>query len=294
MAVKVKKKVAAAKKQEPGDAEQAIRRTGELKRVMLPIEMLEVSKLNPNEMSDAEFNLLYDNIRRAGITDPVLVRKLSETRYRIIGGAHRFKVAQLMEFKQVPCTVVDDKSFTEDEEKYQMVRHNVIHGKLSPQKFLQLYQSLSKKYSEEVAAESFGFVSVEEFRRLIKSTAAALPKEMQEQFKEAAKELKTIDDLAKLLNHMFSTYGDTLSFGYMIFDFGGKDSVWLRMEGRTRGNFDKIATNCKNSSKAVDHVIAGLLEHAVADKELLASLVGKAKVVKLKKDAPVPTLDFLS
>ena len=292
MAVKVKK-TAAAKKQEPGDAEQAIRRTGELKRVMLPVEQLEISKLNPNEMSDAEFNLLYDNIRRTGMTDPILVRKMSATSYRIIGGAHRFKVAQLMEFKEVPCTVVDAKDFTEDEEKYQMVRHNVIHGKLSPQKFLQLYESLSKKYSEEVAAESFGFVSVEEFKRLIKSTADSLPPEMQEQFKEAAKELKTIDDLAKLLNHLFSTYGDTLPFGYMIFDFGGKESVWLRLETKARVNFDKIAANCKKNSKAADHVIAGLLEHAVANKDLLDSLVQKAKTVKFKNDAPAPTLDFL-
>jgi len=276
------------------DGTQARNKTEALVRRMLPIKMLEPSSYNPNEMSDAQFNLLYDNIRKVGITDPILVRSVGKDRYRIVGGAHRYKVAEMMGFKEVPCTVLDGKDFSEDEEKFQMVRHNVIHGKMSPRKFMELFQSLSKKYSDEVAAESFGFASEEEFKRLIKTTAAGLPKEMQDQFKEAAKELKTIDELAKLLNHLFSTFGDTLPYGYMIFDFGGKESIWLRIEAKARGNFDRIAANCKLHGRALDHVMAGMLEFVVERKDVLESLTLKSKAVKLKSTAPVPTLDFLA
>lgn len=302
MAVSLKKKEtsknikgeSATPKATAADGAQARAKTEALERRMLPVKMLEPSSYNPNEMSDRQFNLLHDNIRKVGITDPILVRPIGKDRYRIVGGAHRYKVAEMLGFKEVPCTILNGKDFSEDEEKFQMVRHNVIHGKMSPRKFVELYQSLSKKYTEEVAAESFGFATEEEFRRLVKTTAAGLPQGMQEQFKEAAKELKSIEQLAKLLNHLFSTYGDTLPYGYMIFDFGGKESVWLRMEAKTRGNFDRIAANCKTHGRALDHVMAGLMEFAVERKDVLESLTLKAKVVKIKPNAPLPTLDFLS
>ena len=76
---------------------------------------------------------------------------------------------------------------------------------MNPKKFVQLYQSLSQKYSDEAAAEMFGFAEEEEFKKLVNATANALPPEMKQQFKEASKELKTIDDLTLLLNRLCST-----------------------------------------------------------------------------------------
>ena len=37
---------------------------------------------------------------------------------------------------------------------------------------------------------------------------------------------------------MFTKYGDTLPFGYMVFDHGGQRSVWLRIEGKTMNAID--------------------------------------------------------
>ena len=68
--------------------------------------------------------------------------------------------------------------------------------------------------------DAFGFAEEAEFKRLIAQTAKMLPdKELQEKFKEAAQEIKTVDGLSKLLNEMFTKYGDTLPHGYMIFDY---------------------------------------------------------------------------
>ncbi|MDH5184867.1 MAG: ParB/RepB/Spo0J family partition protein, partial [Gammaproteobacteria bacterium] len=203
-------------------------KTDNIKRGMMDRSKMHPNPLNPNEMQDKEFNLLCDNIQRVGLTDPILVIPHPEikTEFMIIGGEHRWRAADLLGIDSVPYTLIDDPDFNMDDQKFQIVRHNIIHGKMSASKFMDLYSSLSEEYEEDIAAELFGFTDEEEFRKLIKATASSLPKDMQSDFVQAAKDINTIDDLSKLLNHMFATYGDTLNHGYMIMDYGGKDSLW--------------------------------------------------------------------
>lgn len=239
----------------------AVAKTQALERVFLPVDKLEANELNPNEMSDSEFNMLVSNIEEMGITDPILVRPHPEKEglYRIVGGKHRWEVAKLLDFKEIPCTVVTDETFSEDKEKFQIVRHNIIHGKMSPQKFMKLYNSLTNEYSADAAAEMFGFVDEEEFQKLINQTAKSLPIELQQEFKDAAKEIKTIDDLSKLLNSMFARYGDSLPYGYMVVDYGGKHSFWLRMGPSGFGDMTRLGNRCKKEKRTLDSVFEELI-----------------------------------
>jgi hypothetical protein len=261
----------------------AIEKTKKLKRIDLPLEMLVPQEVNPNEMSDAEFNMLADNFEQVGFVDPIFVRgPLPDLggKYRIIGGKHRWDVAKLYDFDTVPCTVIDDPDFDGDAEKFQIVRMNVIKGKMSPKKFLELYQSLSDKYASEIAAEAFGFVHQEEFDKLVNQMSKSLPNEMQTQFKEAAKEIKTIDGLSTLLNSMFSKYGSTLPYGYMLLDFGGKDSVWIRMKGSDKKNLLGLAKSCMLEGVTLDSVLAGVLELLNAPSDMAATKMKKELLEK--------------
>lgn len=261
----------------------AVQKTKQLERVMLPVDKLSSNVLNPNKMSDAEFNLLYDNIERMGIVDPIFVRKIDSDSYRVIGGHHRLEVAKLLEFTEVPCTIIDDPSFSEDEEKFQVVRMNMIRGKLDPHKFVKLFESLQDTYAEDIVAECFGFSDDEEFQKILRQTKAKLPKDMQQAFDEGAKELKTIDGLSKLLNRLFATHGDTLPYGYMLIDFGSQDSVWLRMSSDTRKSLLKIGDRCKAEKRTMDDLLGGLISLAAAGKleaELL-QLIAKSKEVEI-------------
>ena len=230
----------------------AIEKTKSLTRQNLNINLLVPQEVNPNAMGDREFNLLCDNLSRVGFIDPVFVRPLEGGKYRIIGGYHRWKAAEVLGFEEVPCTIVSDPDFDGDLEKFQIVRMNMIRGKLSPEKFLKLYESLSSKYEDELLADSFGFADEEQFTKMVKQMSKSLPKEMQAQFTEAAKDMKTIDGLTKLLNSMFNKYGDTLPYGYMMVDFGGKDSVWLRMSTSDMGCFTAVAQKCVDRKRSVD------------------------------------------
>lgn len=268
-----------------------------ISRQMLAIELLVPNPHNPNEMSEKQFNLLYDNMEKMGFTDPILCRPHPEKEgfYRIIGGYHRWEVAKQLGYTEVPCTIITDPEFSEDEEKFQIVRHNIIGGKMDVAKFTKLVESLSGKYSNEVAAELFGFTSEEDFKKLVKSTVKSLPKEMQQEFKSAAKELKTIDELAKLLNHMFATYGDTLDHGYMIFEYGGYESIWLRQQTGQLKTFRAIASRVRDGKRSVDQVMTAVLQHlnSAEGEALLGKLIGDCPVVQVKEDAPYATLDFL-
>lgn len=269
-------------------------KTDSIIRKDIPVSLLDVNELNPNRMSDAEFNMLCDNFEKTGFTDALLVRALPNGRYRVVGGHHRLEAAKLYDFEEVPCTVITDPNFDDDAEAFQVVRMNVIRGKMTPDKFLKLYSTLSMRYTDEIMQEAFGFVEEEEFRKLIKSMSKALPQEHQAEYIEAASELKTIEGLSKLLNTMFTKYGDTLPYGYMVLDYGGKDSVWLRMGQNTKKAVQTIGTMCINENRTIDAIVGGVLQ-LIADGKLsneVLQLIAESPVVKIPENFKgLPTAD---
>src|SRR4029077_14760596 len=134
---------------------------------------------NPNKMKQRDFDLLCDNFNQTGWTDPILARpfdfkkmkslaKLPEDELlkamekegcllEIVGGHHRFDAAQYVGFEAGPVTVIMDPQFDEEKANFQLVRMNAIRGKLDPQAFFDLYNGLSKKYTDDVLQDAFGF-----------------------------------------------------------------------------------------------------------------------------------------
>lgn len=266
----------------------AVEKTKALQRLDLNIGDLVANPDNPNQMSDEEFNLLYDNIERIGIVDPILVRYV-EGKYKVVGGHHRLEVAKLQGFTKVPCTVILDPAFDEDQEKFQIVRMNMIRGKLNPSKFLEMYASLAPKYSDEILRDAFGFADKDEFLKLVRQTEKTLPSEMQKEFKKASAQIKTIDDLSKVLNGLFTKYGNSLDYGYMLIDFGGKDSIWLRMSNKTKDAILYIGgTVCRENARSMDSVMGSILQLIAAGEaeSLIAKAISMSKPIDLTGIAP--------
>lgn len=268
----------------------AVDKTDALVRVDLPLSRFVKDENNPNKMSQREFDLLVDNMQMTGFTDPVLGRPLDQERCAkllagksskaeraaaiindpelligITGGHHRYDAAEYLGFATAPVTIIVDPGFDDEASKFQMVRMNVIRGKMDPQKFFDLYNSLAGKYSDAIMADAFGFAEEAEFKRLITQTAKAFTDPtLQKKFKEAAAEIKTVDGLAKLLNQMFSMYGDTLPFGYMIFDHAGQRSMWLRVSNKTMASLGLIGELCVEQRRTVDDIVGYILRKAGA------------------------------
>lgn len=266
----------------------AVDKTKALKRVDLPVSQLVKQENNPNKMSKRGFDLLVDNIQRTGLSDPILVRPLNgsdgKMTYRIVGGHHRFDAAVYLGFEEVPCTIIDHDDFDADAEMFQIVRMNVIHGKLDPAAFLNMYQEVAEKYSDDILQDMFGFAETAEFQKLINQTAKSLPtKELQDKFKEAAKEIKTIDGLSKLLNQMFSKYGDTLPYGFMVLDHGGQRNVWLQISSKTLKAIDMIGDMCIDHSHTMDDVVGAIVQSIAKGefKEQMEKIMAAAPTVVL-------------
>jgi hypothetical protein len=264
----------------------ALEKTDSLERKDIAVTLLDKSPWNPNKMTQREFDLLVDNFQVTGFTDPLLVRPNKKGRYRIVGGHHRFDAAVYLGFKKVPCTIITDPAFDEEAEQFQMVRMNLIRGRMDPQKFFDLYSSVAGKYSDAILQEMFGFAEQAQFEALIKQTADSIQDPvLKEKFKEGAKEVKTIDGLAKLLNEIFTKYGDSLPYGFIVFDYGGQRSVWVETSAKTMKAFDVVGEICREQGRTIDDIV-GYLVQIIAQgkaKELVAEAVKASKPVVLPK-----------
>jgi len=267
-------------------------------RIWLPIHQLEPNPDNPNKMSPRAFDLLVDNIESKGMTEDIEVRRIGKDQYRIIGGHHRWGACEYLGWKEVPCIVNTDPDMTDEVENFQVVRMNMIHGKLDPTKFMAMYQKVSEKYSDEILAESFGFADEAEFAKLIKQTANTLPPELKSKFKEAAAEIKTVEDLATVLNELLFTYGNTVAYGYMIFDFNGKESVWVRMNPKDKVAAMKVGDLCRANSRMMDSVVSALFQLTQEEGDLgdsvRAHLLDVTHPEEIDLSATWPTQDQLN
>lgn len=248
----------------------------------ISIDLLEANELNPNKMTKRAFNNLVDNVAKMGITDAILVVDRGNGKYRIVGGHHRVEAAKVLGYVEIPCSIITDPNFDEDQEQFQLMRHNMIKGQLDPQAFVKLYESVQGKYSDDILADAFGFEEQAQLTALIKKTQKNLPPEMRSQFKEAAKEVKTIKDLSQLLNRLFNSYGDTLPYGFMFLDFGGKESIWLRMMQKDLNNLQDVYTAMRESGKTLDGVIRGFLQSIAKGENVDINTIIQA----------APTVDF--
>lgn len=254
-----------------------------LVREEVDVHLLDPNPMNPNKMGARAFDLLVQNMEKVGFTDPVLVRPEAGGRFRIVGGHHRVEAAKYLGYDTVPVTVIMDPNFTEEDEEMQLLRHNTIRGQLDPQKFVELYHKYAGKYGDDTLQEMMGFADEAEFQKLVKQTAQALPKELKKKFEEAAKEIKTVEGLAKLLNTLFTKYGDTLPYGYMVFDYASQQNVWIRVSSKTMNAFEVISTICVENSRTVDDLIGALVQSIAKGEqpELVKALIKASPKVEL-------------
>jgi len=189
---------------------------------------------NPNFQSDAVFNNLVDNISKIGMVEPIMVAPLRdedgaiiEGKYKIVSGEHRYFACKMLDYEEVPTIVQMD--FDDDAARFQLVRMNMLKGKLDPVKFTKLYNQMAEKYGEELTKELMGLVEEAAFKNLYLQVKKELSPEMQEKLEESKDDIKTVDDLSRVLNEMFSKYGDTLHQHFMVFQYGGKTHLWVQM-----------------------------------------------------------------
>ena len=116
----------------------------------------------------------------------------------------------------------------EDKVKAKVVKANILHGKLDPVKFTAIVNDLmAKGMEEELVQEMMGFTDEAEFGKLFQEVKQGLSPELQKKLEESKAEIKTIEDLSRVLNKLFQEHGDTVPQNYIVFSFGGTRHVWV-------------------------------------------------------------------
>ena len=72
----------------------------------LPVGQLRPNPWNPNRVDPETMHKLREYIRREGLVQPLVVRKMPD-HYQILGGFHRWTICIELGYAEVPCVVVD-------------------------------------------------------------------------------------------------------------------------------------------------------------------------------------------
>ena len=238
--------------------------------VLIPTGSIRLNNWNPNELSDAMFTRLVEDIKTVGFLQPILVTPLDDGAYRIVDGEHCFECARLLDMETVPCVVVSGE-FAGDEtaQKFQTMRMNMIRGNVDKRKLKVLVEDLTTTAPIEDVAEAMAFDDVDALRALVGDARASLPPSMRREFDKKKEEIKTVNDLSAVLNRLFTKYGNTLPYDYMVMDFGGKKQILVRLG--TNKVYDKVlvaAGKCQEHNVTFSSAILLLLE-GLTDKFLV-------------------------
>lgn len=230
--------------------------------VLVKTRLVAEAPWNPNDQEAEIFNALVESIEDIGMVENVALVKVGAlsdhdrerlpegTEYIAVSGNHRVRAAFMLDPDgEIPAVVLSD-DIDIGKLKAITVRMNVIRGKLDPVKFTQLFNEVADDYGREIAKSMMGFANEKAFERLYQEAKHALPPQVQTELEKSKDELKTVDDLATVLNTLFTRYGDTLDHSYMVFVWGGQPHLMIRTESQLRGTLKVLQDEC--ASKDID------------------------------------------
>ena len=108
----------------------------------LKIGDLNLNEYNPNRHTAVSFDLLLKSIEVFGFTQPIVVHK--QTR-RIIDGEHRYRVASILDYEEVPVVLLD---LDELQMRYATILHNRGRGSEDKELLQKLYEDIKKRGSD--------------------------------------------------------------------------------------------------------------------------------------------------
>lgn len=217
-----------------------------LEVVDIPIEDLIPDEDNPNEMDEATFDALIEEVRAQGFDEPIQVRPhpTMQGKYQIGSGHHRVKAATVIGMQAVPSVI---KNWNDREQKLALTKRNVMRGNMNKMKLVKLYNELSKGRDPVQAQREMGFTDRKKFEAMYDVAMANLNPKQKKKLAEAKEKIKSMDDLSSVLNTIFKESGSELDKGYMVFSYGGKKHHYFQIGAETQAKLDQIIAACDSA-----------------------------------------------
>lgn len=228
----------------------------------VPMELIVLSEDNPNEQDEATFDQIVEGIKTDGFDEPIHVIPVevgpNAGKYIITSGHHRFKAASVLGFTHIPAVI--KKGWNDDKRKIELVRRNMLRGNINPEKFTQLFSELSAKgYDASVLKLQMGFTKEDAFKKLFKSVANNLPPSAKKKLEEAKEDIKSVDGLSSALNAIFKEHGTDLDHGFIVFQFGGKEHVFIECDKGLHGMVKKLTNEAREKNLSMTEIFKKLV-----------------------------------
>jgi len=237
--------------------------------INIPMDRVEPNMFNPNEMDDASFTLLENNVESIGFVDPIVVVPTEDGKFLICDGEHRWEQRRISGEKEIPCIVVSPEIFDEKMLMLQTVRLNKIRGSLNSEKFNALIDQLVNKHDIpfEDLAEELGFADEDEFDALVKQGRAQLPKEARKEYDKAVKNVQgSVSQLAKIIEKLWLKYSNTVPANFFILDYGSQRHLWVTMDKE----YLALTTDKFRDIFASGYKVSSVLQHMLADLDVVS------------------------
>lgn len=230
-----------------------------LEILMIPVEDLIPDEDNPNEMDEATFDQLCEEIREQGFDEPIHVRPSPSLpgKYEIGSGHHRTKAAMVNGLTAIPAVI---KHWTDREKKVALTKRNVLRGNMNKQKLTKLYRDLAKDSKDPALLQrELGFTDTKAFEAMIEKVESQLPPKQRKKLAEAKEHIKSIDDLSSVLNRIFKEAGSELDKGYMVFSFGGKKHHYFQIDAATNDKLEAIIAAAEANGTSYTEVMQSIV-----------------------------------
>ncbi len=238
----------------------------------LPVDLLVPNTWNVQEEDELTFQRLVDEIKpdSTGFVETVSVIPMEDGTYRILHGEHRWRAAKAADLEEVPCLILKGEKWRdEDLQKFVSVRLNVIRGKTDPEKFLKLYNEMVAKYGAEALRGLMGYTDQKAFSKLVdgvkRGMKKSMSKEMSEEFNERAREAKSIEDLQKILQTLFTKHGDTLQYSFMVFTHGKQQHLYINTDRKMWRAMGKVTEYCKATSTDINLFMGPIINECMRE-----------------------------
>ena len=88
----------------------------EFKIEMLPVDQLVPADYNPRKISEKKKQRLKKSLDKFGFAENVVINRLKNGTFRIVGGHQRIKIAKILGLDKIPCKVYDNLSKRDEQE----------------------------------------------------------------------------------------------------------------------------------------------------------------------------------
>jgi hypothetical protein len=239
----------------------------------IDVGLVDPNPWNPNEQDEKTFNRLVQEIKDVGFLEPIHVAPYEDegtgaTRYLIIGGEHRWRAAQAAGMPKIPALLLKHKRFSDlDFQKAMTIRLNALRGKLNKDKMVRLFQDFADRYSSEEVRNMFAFTDKGAWERIVGDMKKGLkqsgmPAELVEEFDKNAQTARTVEDLGKIIQHLYETYSDTVPFGFMVFTYAKQEHIYIAATKRAHAALQKILDAAEHRKVDVNEILTPALEAA--------------------------------